>query len=436
MPKITIIGAGSMVFAAQLIKDILLTPALDSGIFALVDINAERLELTHQIAEFLIDQIDRDWHVIASTDRLEVLKDSDYVINTIEVAGLENVRNDYDIPMKYGVDQCIGDTIGPGGLFKALRTLPDWLDILADVERFAPKSLVLNYTNPMSLTVLAGVRATRLSIVGLCHSVQGTSQRLAGYLDIPYKELTWRLAGINHQAWFLELTRDGKDLYPLLKERAKDTHIYEQDPVRFEMMDHLGYFQTESSGHASEYSAYFRKRPDLVQKYDRNGYRGESGFYANNWPDWRAAGDQKIKRYLSRADTIPLESSDEYASTIVEAVETNKPAVIYGNVLNTRLIENLPEDGVVEVACLVDKRGIQPTHFGTLPTQLAALNQQHMAFHELTASAVLERNREAAIHALMVDPLTAAVCSLEEIRQLFDEMVTVQQPYLPEFLYK
>ena len=436
MPKITFIGAGSMVFAAQLIKDILLTPALDSGIFALVDINAERLELTHQIAEFLIDQIDRDWHVIASTDRREVLKDSDYIINTIEVAGLENVRNDYDIPMKYGIDQCIGDTIGPGGLFKALRTLPAWLDILADVERLAPKSLLLNYTNPMSLTVLTGVRATRLSIVGLCHSVQGTSQRLAGYLDIPYEELTWRLAGINHQAWFLELTRDGKDLYPLLRERAKETHIYEQDPVRFEMMGHLGYFQTESSGHASEYSAYFRKRPDLVQKYDRNGYRGESGFYANNWPDWRASGDQKIKRYLSGADTYPLESSDEYASTIVEAVETNKPAVIYGNVLNTRLIENLPEDGVVEVACLVDKRGIQPTHFGTLPTQLAALNQQHMAFHELTASAVLERNREAAIHALMVDPLTAAVCSLEEIRQLFDEMVTVQQPYLPEFLYK
>jgi len=280
-----------MVFASQLIKDILLTPSLESGIFALVDINAERLELTHQIAEFLIDQIGRDWHGIASNDRLKVLKDSDHVINTIEVAGLENVRNDYDIPMKFGVDQCIGDTIGLGGLFKALRTFPDWLDILADIEQLAPKSLVLNYTNPMSLTVLTGLRATRLSIVGLCHSIQGTSQRLAGYLDIPYEELTWRLAGINHQAWFLELTHKGKDLYPLLKERAKETHIYEQDPVRFEMMNHLGFFQTESSGHASEYSAYFRKRPDLVQKYDRNGYRGESGYYANNWPEWRAAGD-------------------------------------------------------------------------------------------------------------------------------------------------
>jgi len=202
----------------------------------------------------------------------------------------------------------------------------------------------------MSLTVLTGVRATRLSIVGLCHSVQGTSQRLAGYLDIPYEQLSWRLAGINHQAWFLELNRDGKDLYPLLKERAKESQIYEQDPVRFEMMRHLGYIQTESRGHASEYSAYFRKRPDLIQKYDRDGYRGESEFYANNWPDWRAAGDQKIQRYLSGADTYQLERSEEYASIIVEAVETYQPAVIYGNVLNTRLIDNLPEDGVVEVA--------------------------------------------------------------------------------------
>jgi alpha-galactosidase len=200
-------------------------------------------------------------------------------------------------------------------------------------------------------------------------------------------------------------------------------------------MNQLGFFQTESSGHASEYSPYFWKRPDLVQKYDRNGYSVESGYSANNWPEWRAAGDQKIRSYLSGADSYPLECSEEYASTIGEAVETHKPAVIYGNVLNTQLIENLTENGVVELACLVDKHGIQPTHFGSLPTQLAALNHQHMAFHELAATAMLEQNREAAIHVLMVDPLTAAVCSLEEIRQLFDEMVAVQQPYLPEFLY-
>ena len=435
MPKVSIIGAGSMVFATQLIQDILLTPELKAGTFALVDIDNERLELTHQMAELLIDRTSSSWRVEASTERNQVLRDSDFVINTIEVAGLENVRHDYDIPLKYGIDQCIGDTIGPGGLFKALRTLPAWLEILADVGRLAPGSLVLNYTNPMSLTVLTGLRASKLQIVGLCHSVQSTSRRLASYLGVPYEQLNWRLAGINHQAWFTELDYDGKNMYPYLKERASEPEFYEQDPVRFEMLMHLGYFQTESSGHASEYTAYFRKRPDLIKMYDRNGYRGESGFYANNWPSWRAEGDEKIRGYLNGDIPLSLERSNEYASYIIEAVENNIPIVIYGNVLNTGLIDNLPENGVVEVACLVDRRGVQPTHFGTLPAQLAALNQQHLAFHDLAATAVIEQDRDAAEYALMIDPLTAAVCSLEEIHQLFDEMVSVQRPYLPEFLH-
>ena len=435
MPKVSIIGAGSMVFATQLIQDILLTPELKAGTFALVDIDNERLELTHQMAELLIDRTSSSWRVEASTERNQILRDSDFVINTIEVAGLENVRHDYDIPLKYGIDQCIGDTIGPGGLFKALRTLPAWLEILADVGRLAPGSLVLNYTNPMSLTVLTGLRASKLPIVGLCHSVQSTSRRLASYLGVTYEQLNWRLAGINHQAWFTELDYDGKNMYPYLKERASEPEFYEQDPVRFEMLMHLGYFQTESSGHASEYTAYFRKRPDLIKMYDRNGYRGESGFYANNWPSWRAEGDEKIRGYLNGDIPLSLERSNEYASYIIEAVENNIPIVIYGNVLNTGLIDNLPENGVVEVACLVDRRGVQPTHFGTLPAQLAALNQQHLAFHDLAATAVIEQDRDAAEYALMIDPLTAAVCSLEEIHQLFDEMVSVQRPYLPEFLH-
>jgi alpha-galactosidase len=436
MPKVSIIGAGSMVFATQLIQDILLTPGLETGTFALIDIDNERLELTHQMAELLIARTSRGWRAQASTDRTQILSNSDFVINTIEVAGLENVRHDYDIPLKYGIDQCIGDTIGPGGLFKALRTLPAWLEILADVAHLAPNSLVLNYTNPMSLTVLTGLRASSLPIVGLCHSVQGTSRRLASYLDIPYEKLNWRLAGINHQAWFTELMYDGKDMYPLLKERASEPEIYEQDPVRFEILMHLGYFQTESSGHASEYTAYFRKRPDLIKKYDRTGYRGESGFYANNWPMWRAEGDEKIRGYLDGDISLVLKRSDEYASYIIEAIEKNIPTVIYGNVLNTGLIDNLPDNGVVEVACLVDRRGVQPTYFGSLPAHLATLNQQHLGFHDLTAQAILEQDREAAKYALILDPLTAAVCSLEEIHQLFDEMISAQQPYLPEFLHR
>jgi alpha-galactosidase len=434
MTKITIIGAGSAVFATELMTDFLLTPALKAGTFALVDIDAERLELAHQMAELSIERTGGHWTVEASTDRNQVLADSDYVINTIEVAGLPNVRHDYEIPLKYGVDQCIGDTIGPGGLFKALRTLPAWLGILADVERLAPRALVLNYTNPMSLTVLAGTRASSLPIVGLCHSVQGTSRQLAAYLDLPYEEIDWRVAGINHMAWFTELSRNGQDLYPLLRQRAQDPAIYEQDPVRFEMMFELGAFVTESSGHASEYTPYFRKRPALIERYCRSGYQGGSGFYADFWPLWRAESDRRIREYLSGGMEFKPARSQEYASYIVGAIVADAPAVIYGNVPNTGLIDNLPSNGVVEVACLVDGRGVQPTHFGPLPAHLAALNQQHMAFHDLAATAVLEENREAAVHALMLDPLTAAVCSLAEARQMFDEMVAAQGDYLPEFL--
>ena len=435
--KVAIIGAGSAVFATELMTDILSTPALERGTFALVDIDPERLELAHRMAEFLIQKSGRAWEVEASTDRARVLAGSDYVINTIEVAGLANVRHDYDIPLKYGVDQCIGDTIGPGGLFKALRTLPAWLAILADVERLAPRALVMNYTNPMSLTVLAGVRASSLPIVGLCHSIQHTSQQLAEYLDIPLEEIDWRAAGINHLAWFTQLERDGQDLYPLLRRRIQEhPEIYEQDPVRFELMRHLGAFPTESSGHVSEYVPYFRKRPDLLEKYTRPGYRGESGFYANNWPRWRAESDQEIRDYLAGKAEYTLERGPEFASYIMEAMETDTPTVIYGNVPNSGLIDNLPQDGVVEVACLVDRKGVQPTHFGPLPTQLAILDAQHMAFHDLAATAVLEQDREAAVHALMVDPLTAAVCSLEEIRHMFDEMVEAEKEHLPEFLWK
>jgi alpha-galactosidase len=434
MPKVTIIGAGSNEFAAELTRDILATPALDQGTCALVDIDAERLELAQCMVQRLIAKTGRNWNVVASTERKNVLAGSDYLINSIEVAGLENVRHDYDIPLKYGVDQCIGDTIGPGGLFKALRTLPAWLDILKDTQHLAPGCLVMNYTNPMSLSVLTGLRAVNLPIVGLCHSVQHTSMQLSSYLDILYPEICWRVAGINHLAWFVELSRDGEDLYPRLRERARLPEVYEQDPVRLEIMLHLGAFPTESSGHVSEYVSFFRKRPDLLQKYMRSGYRGESGFYANNWPTWRKEGDQRTRDFLAGKEEFSLARGIEYASFIIEAIETNTPAVIYGNVLNTDLITNLPRTGVVEVACLVDRRGVQPVHFGELPVQLAASNYAHMAFHELVATAVLEQDREAAVHALMVDPLTSAVCSLDEIRQMFEEMRAAQQAYLPEFM--
>src|SRR2546421_10300275 len=269
MPYITILGAGSTVFARQLMTDILQIEGLDEGCFALVDIDANRLELARQIAERLITRSGKRWKVRASTERRDLLAGSDFLINAIEVAGLANVRHDFDIPMKYGVNQCIGDTIGPGGIFKALRTGPAWLDVLRDCERLCPRAWVLNYTNPMSILTLAALAGTAMQTVGLCHSVQGTSQQLARYLEVPYAELEWRCAGINHNAWFTTLRYHGEDLYPRLRERARVPEVYEQDPVRFEMMLHFGAFVTESSGHFSEYVPYFRKRPDLIARYCR-----------------------------------------------------------------------------------------------------------------------------------------------------------------------
>ena len=426
------VGAGSAVFARQIITDILAVDGLDRGVFALVDIDPVRLDLARRIAERLVEIAGKEWTVEASTERLDVLKGTDYVVNSIEVAGLQNVRHDYDIPKKYGVDQCIGDTIGPGGIFKALRTGPAWLEIVADVERLAPGAVILNYTNPMSILTLAASRSAGLPVVGLCHSVQGTSRLLAEFLDVPYEELDWRCAGINHNAWFTTLERHGRDLYPVLRERAAQPEIYERDPVRFDVMLHLGAFVTESSGHFSEYVPYYRKRQDLLKKYTRPGYLGESGFYANNWPDWRKANDERIHAMLRGETEIPLERSHEYASYIIEAMEHGRPTSIHGNVSNGGSIENLP-DGCVEVECTVGPDGIRPVKFGSLPEQLAALNRSHMAVHELVVQALLERDRTKAMYALMLDPLTAAVCSPEEIERMFNEMWEAERASLGAF---
>jgi len=431
--KVAILGAGSAVFARQLMTDLLCTPGLERGTFALVDIDAERLELAQRIGERLVERSGRAWTVEATADRRQALPDCDYVINTIEVAGLRNVRPDYEIPLKYGVDQCIGDTIGPGGVFKMLRTGPVWLEILRDVERLCPQAVVMNHTNPLSALTLLALRATQVQVVGLCHSVQGTSRQLARYLGVPYEELRWQCAGINHMAWFTELTHRGQDMMPRLRQAARDPEVYEADPVRFEVLLHFGAFVTESSGHFSEYVPYFRQRPDLLERYTRAGYLGESGFYAHNWPRWRAEADETIRAQLAAREEVPLVRSSEYASTIVEAIETGRPAVIQGNVLNTGLIDNLLPGGCVEVPVLVDATGLHPTHFGPLPPQLAALNAAHMYVHELLVQAVLGRDRGAALHALLLDPLSAAVLSPDEIRQMFEEMWQAEQQDLSAF---
>jgi alpha-galactosidase len=431
--RIALLGAGSAVFARQLMADMLTTPGLETGTFVLVDIDRRRLELAHRIGEMMARASGRRWKVQATADRRRALRDCDYVINTIEVAGLRNVRHDYDIPMKYGVDQCIGDTIGPGGIFKMLRTGPAWLAILRDAAELCPGAVMMNYTNPMSALTLLALRASRMPVIGLCHSVQNTAAQLAGYLDVPAGELRWRCAGINHLAWFTELRHRGKDMYPRLDELARDPEMYEADPVRFEVMRHFGAFVTESSGHLSEYVPYFRKRPELLARYTRGGYTGESGYYANNWPAWRRGGDDSIRELLDGRSTLVLERSDEYASVIIEGIECGPPTVVHGNVLNAGLIENLPAGGCVEVAVAADAGGLHPARFGPLPPQMAALDAAHMYVHELMVEAVLERDLGAARRALLLDPLSAAVCSPEEIFSLFDEMVDAERTDLREY---
>ncbi|HEY3780130.1 MAG TPA: hypothetical protein VGL56_03525 [Fimbriimonadaceae bacterium] len=440
MPRpinVTMIGAGSF-FTSSILRDVLLMPRTAGGELRLIDIDASRLALSEKLMHRILEQVPGGelWKVRASTDRLELLPGTDYIVNAIEVSGMEAVRADNDIPLEFGVSQCIGDTIGPGGLFKALRTIPVWIQILQDAERLCPQAVVLNYTNPMNMMCLAAARTSKLPVVGLCHSVQGTSQMLAGYAEVEYGDMKWKCAGINHLAWFTELRGPGgRDLYPLLKSKAADrsSDFAKAEPVRTDMMLHFGAFITESSGHLSEYLPYYRKRKDLMDKYTDTGYRGEESFYADNWPNWRRGQDEARAKQIEGSEKINLERSHEYGAWIIEAIEKHKPVVIYGNVPNYGTISNLPEDGCVEVACLIDRNGIQKTQFGRLPKQMAAICDSNMRFFDIAADAAIYRSRELAAQALMLDPLTSAVCCPAEIKSMTEKMFEAEAELLRGF---
>jgi len=463
--KITMLGAGSA-FTPRLVNDVLRIPGQQGGTIALVDIDEGRLVTMKGVIERLCAQLSAPgWTVIASPVRTEVLGGSDYVVNCIEVSGLECVRFDNDIPLKYRVDQCIGDTIGPGGLFKALRTIPVWLDVLRDCERLCPGALVLNYTNPMAMMCLAAARRSAMPVVGLCHSVQGTSQLLANYAGVPLAEMEWECAGINHLAWFTTLKHRGEDLYPRLRSRfsreieeglrefelglamqdatdishgAEFVPPYQYDDlVRKDMCVHFGAFITESSGHLSEYLPYYRKSP-AGRKLLRLAYDGGSRFYASNWPVWREHSDRERQGMLQGTEPRDWPRSWEYASWIMEAREKDVPVRIHGNVMNHRggagqLITNLPAENCVEVACMVDRNGVHPTRYGALPPQMAALCASNLAVFELGAQAAIDRSVEKAIHALLLDPLCAAVCSPAEIKAMTLELFAAEAAFLPGY---
>lgn len=442
MPRkvnVLMMGAGSF-FTNSVLRDVVLIPDNQGGELRLCDIDETRLKLQMTLMQKLIDTVGQSdkWKLIGSTNRRELMKGIDYVVNSIEVSGTECVRFDNDIPLEFGISQNIGDTLGPGGLMKGMRTIPVYLEILRDMRELCPKAIMLNYTNPMSMMILAGARAVpEIQQIGLCHSVQGTSRMLAGFAEVPFEQVQWKCAGINHLAWFTEFNGpDGESLYPKLMEMAADrsSDFATKEPVRSDMMLHFGAFITESSGHLSEYLPYYRKRKDLLDKYTDTGYRGEESFYANNWPTWRKTADENRDKMISGEKELDLKRSFEYGAWIIESIEKNAPIVVYGNVApNQGLISNLPHDGCVEVACLINHNGIQPTKFGRLPSQMAAICDSNMRYFDLAADAAVHKSKQHAEWALMLDPLTSAVCCPAEVRELTKRLFEAEAQFLPGF---
>jgi len=435
LPKITIIGAGSLVFSRQLIWDILSFPELSDSEIFLMDIDEERLNLIVQLAQKMVE--DKGWgaKIKSTLDRREALKGADYVIITIEVGGLDAYLNDIKIPDKYGINQNVGDTIGPGGVFRAFRTIPVLLDICKDMEKLCPDAYLLNYTNPMAINCWAMNKVSKIKKVGLCHSVQGTAKQLASYMQIPYKELSYWVAGINHMAWFLELKWEGKDVYPVLRKRIEENpmlwDVLEEyggvklkDEVRFQIFKHFGYFVTESPFHISEYVPYFRKNEKQMK---------ELGISHRWWLDYKRADMQigKIKDQIAGRKEIKIEKSNEYAPQIIYSLWTGKPCRINGNVENKGLITNLPDGCCVEVPCFVEKSGIHPCYVGNLPPQCAALNRTNINVQELAVKAALTGDKDVLFQAVALDPLTSSILPLDEIRKMVNEMLEAEIPTSP-----
>jgi alpha-galactosidase len=442
MTRIALIGAGSVVFTRNLINDLLSFPALQDSTISLMDIDAGRLALARDLVQTMIDQRGLPARVLATLDRAEAVRDAQYVIVTIQVGGLEAYAHDIEIPARYGVGQCVGDTLGPGGIFRGLRTIPVLLDLCREMEALCPpNALLINYSNPMAINCWA-IASTGRPHVGLCHSVQGTSRMLARWIDAPYEEVTYRVAGINHQAWFLEFRQRGLDAYPRLRRRIQDPDVIGEEPVRVELMRQFGYFVTESSGHASEYSPYYRKSAAMIEAL-RTRFTSPD----DEWLDWGGTGGylkecrRRLPTYLDEvraqiAGEKPLREgrSDEYGAGIINAMETNGSFTCNGNVPNTGLISNLPQGACVEVPCLVNGMGVQPTVVGALPLQLAALNRTNINVQELATYGGIHGDREAIVHAVMLDPLTAAVCTLDQLRSMTEELFAAEQAWLPQFV--
>lgn len=460
MPKITLIGAGSTVFAKNLLGDILSFPELADSTIYLFDIDAERLRTSEIVAHKVAQTLNVTPTIVATTDRRAALEAADYAICMIQVGGYEpSTVIDFEIPRKYGLRQTIADTLGIGGIMRGLRTIPVLLEMCRDMEELCPDVTFLNYVNPMAMNCWAINRASPIKTIGLCHSVQGTAEQLARDIDVPIDEINYVCAGINHVAFYLSFERNGEDLYPRIRQVMEEERIPDWNRVRYEMFKRLGYFVTESSEHFSEYVPWFikRDRPDMIDRFNipLDEYIRRCEVQITAWgfmqqklenPEanladefakaMRSAGvsEEHLPLVVHNFENInEVKRSSEYGSLIIHSLETGEPRVVYGNVANDAIIDNLPEGCCVEVPCLVDKNGVQPTRIGQLPPHLAALMQTNINVQALTVEAALTKRRDYIYHAAMLDPHTAAELDLDQIWSLVDELIEAHGDYLPQY---
>ena len=434
MPKIAMIGAGSMVFCKTLVSDILATEALKNSEICLMSRTRPKLDSMEAFVKRMILENDLPASVWSTLDRREALKDADYVIVMIQVGGLDAFKVDYEIPLKHGVDQCIGDSLGPGGVFRGLRTIPVLADIVKDMEELCPDALLLNYANPMAACCYALGKVSNIPYIGLCHGVQTTLDLIASYTAVPKDQIDFLCAGINHMGWFLSLNdkRDGRDLNLILRENIEKPEYYVNEKVRAEVMRHFGYFMTESTGHLSEYLPWFRSHKRALERYcDMPDFGGATGAYYKYCA--MLAEKYKAVDYLSLEDPTIKGRSVEYCSYIIEAAETDIPFRLNGNVRNDGYITNLPQGCCVEIPVFVDSRCLHPVRVGDLPPQCAALNQSNVTVQALAVEAGLTGDPEHIMHAIALDPLTSACCTLEEIRNMTAEMLEAHREWLPQF---
>jgi alpha-galactosidase len=427
--KIAMIGAGSVVFVKNLLTDILSAPELGNATIALHDIDPERLDTGVIMARWTATQLRVEPRIEAHQHRRECLRDADFVINMVLIGGTRPIAAEFEIPAKFGLRQTVADTVGIGGIFRGLRTIPFMLQLCREMAELCPRALLLNYTNPMSILTWAVYKAfPNQQVVGLCHNVQNTVEDLSRYLKVSQDRLSYDCAGINHMTWFLRLEIDGRDAYPALRTAMEDPQIYDQDRVRFELFRQFGRFVSESSRHSAEYAPYFIKNEDEVKKYlvpvDDLKHKVV-----------RRLGEfQETRRRLLANEGFEIKKSNEFGASIMRAKLTNEPTLIYGNVRNTGLIENLPDDCCVEVPVVIDGNGLRPCYAGALPLELAAHCAPHVFVQGLTVNAALTGDRDLLYRAALLDRNASAMLSIDQIRQIVDELVAYHGDSLPEGL--